>query len=363
MATALVRCLAFGVGALLLGGCQRDESKATGDAAPDERYVVRGGVGPDGAVVEFGVVDGRIVPSSEIASGSTVVELGGRVVVPAFIDSHAHLSYYDVAADLPRGGIAAAVDFAAPLRSFEVTYPIPVRRAGPMLTSIGGYPTQSWGADGYGLELASVEEAPGAVDRLLAAGATFIKAPLLGTLGLSDEMLEAVVTRAHERGVRVAVHATSAVDAARAIQSDIDILAHTPTEALPEETLTAFGERCLVSTLAAFGGTAAQENFRMLRARGALVLYGTDLGNTRVPGIQPNELQGLIGAGLSGAEIVRAGTSDPAEFWGFEELGTLDAGKRASFLVLDEDPTLNPLALATPHTIVWEGDVVSGSWP
>ena len=187
--------------------------------------------------------------------------------------------------------------------------------------------------------------------------------PLLGSIGLTDTMLTAVVTRAHERGVRVAVHATSAVDAQRAIQSEIDILAHTPTEVLGEDVLSGFGDRCLVSTLAAFGGTAAEANLRALRERGARILYGTDLGNTRVAGIQPAEIQGLVNAGLTGEDIVRAGTSDAAEFWGFDELGTLEPGKRASFLVLDEDPQVNPLALASAHTIVWEGDVVNGSWP
>jgi imidazolonepropionase-like amidohydrolase len=349
--------------ALLLAACHEDGAKPPGGATTEEGLLLRGGVDVRGAAVEFGVVNGRIVAPSEISVPSQIVELGGRTVVPAFIDSHVHLAYYDVAAELPLGGVVGAVDFAAPLRSFDVSYPIPVVRSGPMLTPLGGYPLQSWGSDGYGLELATESDAGPAVDTLLAAGATFIKAPLLGSIGLTDEMLAAVVTRAHERGARVAVHATSAVDAQRAIASDIDILAHTPTAALSEETLTGFGERCLVSTLSAFGGSASTENLRALRERGALILYGTDLGNTRFAGIQASEIQALVDAGLTGADIVQAGTSDAAEFWGFDELGTLEPGKRASFLVLDESPQVNPLSLTSPRAVVWEGTVVTGSWP
>jgi imidazolonepropionase-like amidohydrolase len=119
-----------------------------------------------------------------------------------------------------------------------------------------------------------------------------------------------------------------------------------------------------VSTLDAFGASqAASDNLRAFAARGALVLYGTDLGNTRTVGIQASEIDGLVRSGFSGAAIVRSATSDAARFWGFTELGRLDPGARASFLVLDEDPGVNPQTLAAPHAVVFDGRLVAGTLP
>jgi imidazolonepropionase-like amidohydrolase len=55
----------------------------------------------------------------------------------------------------------------------------------------------------------------------------------------------------------------------------------------------------------------ALENLKQLRARGATVLYGTDFGNTVLPGIQPTELGALTSAGLDTAALIAAGTTEP----------------------------------------------------
>jgi imidazolonepropionase-like amidohydrolase len=158
------------------------------------------------------------------------------------------------------------------------------------------------------------------------------------------------------------VQALGAADAARAIASGADIFAHTPVETLPAEQITAWGSRAVVGTLSAFGGgSAAAANLRALADAGALVLYGTDLGNSRVAGIQLAELEALASAGFTGNEIVHSGTDRAADFWGMHELGRLAPDKRASFLVLAEDPNVTPSALVTPRTIVIGGLVVAGT--
>lgn len=359
--SASAAVLAFG---LVLLGCHGTRSDAgPGRDAKGGTWLVRGARGAEGESVELAIRGERLVPLEDAPDASTV-DLNGYFVVPAFIDSHVHLSYYDVAASLPAGGIVAAADFAAPLARLTTTYPLPVVQAGPMLTPPGGYPLESWGSAGYGLEVASPEAAASAVDQLLDAGARFVKAPLMGELGVDDATLAAIVERAHARGAKVAVHVTSLVEATRAIASGIDILAHTPTELLGADALDAFGERAVVSTLSAFGPSSdTLLNLRALADHGALVLYGTDLGNTRDPRIQPSEVQALASAGFSGAEIVRAGTASAADFWGFDELGRLEPGRRASFLVLDADPGTAPVTLSTPLAVVVDGRVVAGALP
>ena len=97
------------------------------------------------------------------------------------------------------------------------------------------------------------------------------------------------------------------------------------------------------------------ENLRALRARGATVLYGTDLGNTRDAGIQAAELSLLEQAGLSGGAILEAGTQAPARYFGFSGLGELRVGKRASILVLAADPLTTPQTLVTPLSVYIDG--------
>jgi len=358
------------VAATLFGCPTRSSSQAnaSGDgptpATGVGTWLVRGARGLDGETVGFGVNGASIVGTGDVPPSSPTLDLTGFFVVPAFIDSHVHLAYYAVADGLPLGGVVGAVDFAAPVEHLAKTFPIAVTQSGPMITPLLGYPTQGWGHDGFGLEVGSVSEAVAAVDRLLDAGATFVKTPLSGSEGVDDATLAAIVERAHARNARVAVHALGAADAARAIAGGVDIFGHTPTERLSDENVAAFGERTVVGTLSAFGASQeAIDNLRAFAARGALVLYGTDLGNTRVVGIQSAEIDAMVRAGFSGADIVRSATSEAASFWGFTELGRLDPGARASFLVLDEDPDENPQTLATPHAVIFDGKLVAGALP
>lgn len=341
---------------------------APGRTADDRRFVVHGatvyGVGPIDVLVQ----DGRIAhlgpPGDPEFVGITVVDRTGDHLVPAFIDSHVHLSYAFDAPTLAAGGVAAVVDLAAPIESLAQS-PAPLRwlGAGPMITATDGYPTQGWGAGGYGLEVAGVDEVRAAVDRLVDAGAGVIKVPIGEDPALGDAELVALVTRAHERGRKVVAHALADAHAARAAIAGVDVLAHTPTEALAEATVQAWSTRAVISTLDAFGGAPATiDNLRRLREAGATVLYGTDLGNTGIPAIDPNEIDAMVAAGLSGDAIVAAATATPATFWGFEDAGTLAQGARASFIVVEADPAIDPPTLALPVAVYIDGVLQPPGW-
>lgn len=175
---------------------------------------------------------------------------------------------------------------------------------------------------------------------------------------LTDEALASTVRTAHALGVPVVVHALDEAGAARAAAFGADLLAHTPLERLEPETLAAWSGKGVISTLRAFGAPAAAlENLRALRAAGVEVLYGTDLGNTTEAGVDRRELRLLQQAGLDGAAILAATTSAPAARWGWTDLGALKPGYEASFLVLDQDPLVDPLALAAPRE-VWIAGVL-----
>lgn len=313
--------------------------------------VLTGGTLVGAGRADLAFVGGRIAASGTGAG----VDVTGRWIAPAFIDSHVHLAYLPEPETLADGGIAGAVDLAAP-ESFLTAAHAPLRivAAGPMITAPGGYPVQSWGRNGYGLECADQAAAVAGVDHLVDLGAGVIKVPINGEPMLEPETIAAVAAAAHARGVKVASHAMSQDAVTLALSAGVDVLAHTPTSALQD--VSGWRGHAVISTLSAFGGSStAIANLRALRASGATVLYGTDFGNSHPAGIDPDELLLLQEAGLDGAAILAAGTSAPAAFWGFDDLGDLSVGKAASVLVLDADPLLDPSTLGRPVQVWIDG--------
>lgn len=313
---------------------------------------------------------GSTLPSGRLSDGAAVtVMLAGDKIAslapsaaastwlwPPIVDSHVHLAFWDVAERLPRTGIAAVVDLAAPERTLGVRRPggLTVISAGPMLTHDNGYPLDQWGPDGYGLGCRDAAAVSAAIDRLAAAGVRVIKLALDDD-GLDPRLVPGAVAAAHAKHLRVAVHALSNASAALAASAGADLLAHTPVEPLAPATIAAWRGRAVISTLAAFGGTdEAVANLRALRTAGATVLYGTDMGNLRDDGPSPREVALLAKAGLDDAAIVAAMTTTPAAYWSLP-FGTIAAGADASFLVLDRDPRSDAKALLAPREVWLDG--------
>ena len=335
---------------------------ASATPASASAFVLKGGsifgVGKQNLLIDKGHVLAVGVAGN---AAQRVVNVGGRYIVPGFIDCHVHLAYYPVGAELLAGGIVAVLDLAAPLSALSVDHsPLRVLNAGPMITAKAGYPTTSWGAGGYGLEVTSPSTGAAAVETLFAAGAQAIKVPLTAPPTLDDATVKAVVSAAHAHGLKVYTHALEDANAARAAADGVDVLAHTPTEALSSTTLDAWKTRTVIGSLSAFGGgAAAVKNLHDLRERGSRVLYGTDFGNTRDTHIQEQEITLLVSAGMDGESIVKSGTSAAAAFLGLTDYGSLEVGKRASFLVLAADPTVDPHTLSQPVAVYVDGELLS----
>jgi imidazolonepropionase-like amidohydrolase len=333
-------------------------ASSTPRGAPIER-VVRGRL--DGAEVELRIEGERIasiIPATDAASGAWLV--------PGVIDAHVHLAYWPVAEDVARHGVAAVVDLAAPLRTLDELRGSALRviASGPMLTRPDGYPLDAWGSDGYGIGCADADAVRAAIAELAGRGARVVKLAITDD-GLDPALVPVAVAAAHERKLLVAVHALGDREARLAADAGVDVLAHTPIEHLADDTVAAWRGRAVISTLAAFGGSdTAVDNLRRLRAAGATILYGTDLGNERDAGPSEPELELLGKAGLDGAAIVDAMTAAPVRVFGAAglaggvgraRLGALAPGAEASFLVLDEDPVTHPLAIAHPREVWLRG--------
>lgn len=333
---------------------------------PGPHFVIEGAVlisdGPTGVTSEvepLEVNDGIIVARGDgVTPGVPVLDLDGYYVTPAAIDSHVHLSYLPISAEMAAGGVAAAVDLAAPIDDLgQVEGPMRRLDAGPMVTALQGYPTQSWGANGYGRECGDAQACRAAVAELDAAGVDLIKVPVTPPPSHDASTLAAIVDEAHARDLLVAAHALDVDEALVAATAGADVLAHTPAIGLlSSDIVAAWQDRAVISTLAAFGaGPDAIANLESLHAAGATVLYGTDNGNTAYLGIADEELDRMLDAGMDHDEVLRSATSVPAAFWGLSDLGTLEPGRRASMLVLEEDPRLDARAMAIPVAVYMDG--------
>ncbi len=330
---------------------------------PFQPLVVRHARGLDNKLMTVVLREGRIaevVPDDAVVPGETPAnrfDAAGRWMLPAFIDSHVHAAYLKTIARDPSRGVAGAVDLGMPLDAMAIRVPgLELVLAGPLLTAPHGYPTQSWGRDGYGLEVAGPGEAEAAIAKLAERGAKVAKLAFSEPPSLDEATARALVDAAHARGFKVVAHALTNAHAALAAQVGCDVLAHTPTELLSETTLAAWSNRAVISSLASFGSQdAALANLRALHGRGATVLYGTDFGNSTSVGIQNAETFALLRAGFDMAAIVDMATRVPALYWGFEGLGAIAVGKRASFFFTADSPIERPDTLAVPIRVFIDG--------
>jgi imidazolonepropionase-like amidohydrolase len=312
---------------------------------------------------------GRIAEVAASApSDAEILDARGLFLAPFAVDAHVHLAFAfatlgEGARALLARGVAGALDLGMPeplLPALADTLPFVLGSSGPLLTAPGGYPMRSWGSGGYGLALETPQEASAAVARLSAAGARAVKLSFDERFPvLAADVARSAARAAHALGLRVFAHALSADAVRAALAAGADVLAHAPIERLPDALIDQAGARKLhvVSTLHAYGGGSAQlENLARLRAAGARVVYGTDLGNEGIaPGVSGQELRLLALAGVPPDEILRAATLEAASLLGEPTLGKIAPGAAAHLLVLPEDPLRDPTALARPEFLLLAG--------
>ena len=208
---------------------------------------------------------------------------------------------------------------------------------------------------------------------------------------MSPEMSSAIIQAAHNHGLRVAAHVYYLTDAKNLIKEGADVFGHSirdqkvdkelislmktrhvayiPTLTL-DEAFFVYGDRpqwmsesffinaldtgmkewlqsenYRVKESARNDFEIAKQNVDTLHKAGVRIGMGTDSGATlaRLQGFaEHRELQLLVSAGLTPMEALQAATRVNADILGIShELGTLEAGKRANILVLNEDPLMD----------------------
>jgi len=327
----------------------------------------------DGVVVVDG--SGSIAamgPDLQPPEGIRVLGGDGCWVVPGLIDAHVHLAFGGPDAAL-RGGVVAVRDLGAPphLAHAWRTRDRPpagcarVSVAGPVVTASGGYPSRSWGADGFAVFADTAEQARSVVGQLAALGVDVVKVALEPAGGVpvpESVVLRGLVDAAHAVGLPVTAHALTAAMVERALDAGVDELAHTPVERLPAAVVERIASAgiAVVSTLQCLSGgvgRGAAANAAALHRAGVPLLYGTDLGNSGTrPGADPRELDRLADAGLGRLGALRAATEGAASACGMRAgSGRLEVGAPATLVLLGGSPLITPRVWRAPRAVCADG--------
>jgi len=378
------------------------------------------------------VVDGEriymIAPASDITvQCKKVYDLGDATIMPGFIESHAHMSFQNVPADIVLNhGITTVRDVGGLIT--EPTGGIGALRqvnTGPIIQAAGGYPLNLFGGHGdeeqgdndhHAATIAVIaEDAAHAiehVEHIARSGAVAIKvalekggehgAPWSGGHGhdagdtdgpvagewpiLSEEVLTAVVTRAHELGLPVIAHAGEQVGFDLAVKTGVDELAHIPCAEVTQESLTAAvaaGMRfqttsdtlssCLGITANIHGILHAEQH--LLEAghieKPATIIYASEIGHDDVPyGVNGQELVNnlLNFAGHNPVDfshvmrVIKGATSVPGALIGEQIgeplLGTLEAGAPADIIAVKGNAFERFKLIEYPSLVVSGGEEV-----
>ncbi|KAF2972387.1 hypothetical protein GQX73_g1124 [Xylaria multiplex] len=342
---------------------QRDDSLSDSIVAIDNVRVFDGHrLLPESTVV----IESHTIRSIGYTShANTHIDGKGGVLLPGFIDAHAHPSNITDLQDLSRYGVTTAMVMAC----FQPQLCQSLKNHTGLVDIVAGsLPAAAPGSlhaniivavDGNENRLVrNASVASQWVDDMVAWEPDFVKL-IAESPGLDQQTLDILTDRSHEHGKRVACHA-SALDAyTQAATAGVDIIQHAPLDKPVSPSLArhiASRGQVATPTLAILRAisdasmgtrnyTVAEESVRQLKEAGVPIVAGTDANLVQgliaiVPfGISLHaELQLLVNAGLSPAEALRAATSVAAKYWGLDDRGMIAPGKRADLVLLSKNP-------------------------
>jgi imidazolonepropionase-like amidohydrolase len=380
---------------------------------------------PDAAPLEDGVVvlkDGRIDrvgarSTTPVSPNVPVIDARGCVLVAGFWNSHIHLMMPDqlnaatekaetlqssLQTMLTRWGfttvfdLASSTDNALALRRRVESGEIP----GPKILTVGDpffpkdgtpiYVREFMRAHGFASEEVSTpREAAARAARQLDRGTDGVKifagaivGGKIGVLPMRLDIAKAVVSEAHRRGKPAFAHPSNLAGLNVAIDSGVDILAHTTADdggGVPggwsNELISRMrrNNMALIPTMTLFevearrSGESAQDlslaiamvtaELKAYSAAGGEILFGTDVGYTDA--FDTTEEYRLMSQVLNWRKILASLTTAPARRFGFaSRKGQVAVGMDADLVLLEADPARDATAFARVRNTIRGGRVI-----
>jgi imidazolonepropionase-like amidohydrolase len=338
------------------------------------------------------VIDGerinQVLEGWQDEPGAVVVDFRDYSILPGLIDAHDHFGI-----DMGDGEEAArqdpqwrAIKGVKNARAMLHTGITTLRNAGELhnmgahirraidagwiegpRTVLSGIPISSTGGHGWfvGMEADGAEGVRAAVRHNVKLGADMIKMIITGgatTPGsklvrscFTQTEIATAVTEAHLAEKKIGVHCYGGDAATWAIEAGVDSIEHGTF--LGDDQLDIMAQRgtWLIATSSVMTAAAeaphvpefmkprfleAAERYvdvlRRARARGVRVAVGCDTNHCHIP----EEITTLLKAGYSSLEAIRVATYAGAIHCGLQDqVGSLETGKYADFLVVPGDPT------------------------
>jgi imidazolonepropionase-like amidohydrolase len=340
------------------------------------------------------VRNGRIAaigPSVKVPAGAERIDVAGKTIIPGLINGHGHVNDLSQLGLYARYGVTTVFSLGGD-KEIEFRDQTRAEQQTPALTRArlyiaGPIPVSKTAEDGRK-----------AVDALAAAKTDIVKIRLDDNLGRSVKMppeaYTAIIDEAHKKGMRVAVHVVTLADAKAVLRLGADYIAHSiRDEEIDGETLAllkknnAFYTPTLMREVSTFvyaekpaflsdpfllkdGNKAemtrardpafeetmrndkngmwykehlpvAMRNLKKVEDAGVPVVMGTDTGPPyRFQGyFEHMELAYMTKAGLTPMQALVSATSTAARcLHAADQLGTLEPGKWADFVVLAANP-------------------------
>jgi imidazolonepropionase-like amidohydrolase len=367
----------------------------------------------DGAII---VHNGRIVavgPSAttKVPHHATVIDCQGRAVTAGFWNSHVHvltpgllhakeLSSEQLTSQLQeiftRWGFTSVFDIASVLANTNtIRQRIKIGEVkGPRILTVGEPFWMKGGTPIYVKafleanhlnmpEVDSADQAEKRVRQQIRDGADGIKIfansiEADGILTMPVDLAKPIAAEAHRAGKPVFAHVSNNQGIEVALQSGVDILAHTTpaddlwTSSMVQRMITA--HMALTPTLTLWDiefskgnnspenrekvMTRAADQLRAFSQAGGQVLFGTDVGYIDKSDTA-EEFTWMSRAGMDFPQILASLTTNPAARFGFSShSGQIAKGMDADLVVLDGDPAKDIIAFSKIHQVIRGGQLI-----